>query len=202
MGDPKESDSFDIDFDLLPPELKVKLWLLSLDADTSKVNLAVNPGKFVMNIGYSYGEGIETSFLVRRFTAKAGFNPSSGGVDLGLVFRGFKFSASTNISKPSLGLGFSYGSALLPFPAQLGSTFTSAAGGLQNVVGDLSAAPNNPLSWYNLHSDDVDAIGNAVKLGQQIAKSATDKNRFGVGLRLNYNEEMGFTIYGGAQLRF
>ncbi|QDT55788.1 hypothetical protein Pan44_38360 [Caulifigura coniformis] len=202
MGDKKDEGGFDIDFKVLPPELQVKLWLLSLDADTSKVTLAYNPGKFVMNIGYSYGGSIESSFLVRRFSAKLGVNPSSREVDLGLVFRGFKFSASTSVGKPTLGLGISYGSGLLPFPSQLGSTFTSAAGGLSNIAGDLSSAPDNPLAWYNLHSDDVESISKAVSLGQQIMKAGSDKNRFGVGLRLNYTSESGLTIYGGAQLRF
>ena len=202
MGDKKDEGSFDIDFKVLPPELQVKLWLLSLDADTSKVNLAFNPGKYVMNIGYSYEGNVESSFMVRRFTAKLGVNPSSGDVDLGLVFKGFKFSASSSWSAPKLGIGISYGSGLLPFPAQLGSTFTSAAGGLSNVGGDLGSLSGNPLDWYKLHSDDIDSISKAVELGQQIAKSGSDKNRIGVGLRLNYSGESGLTIYGGAQLRF
>lgn len=195
-------DNFDIDFKAIPPELQVKIWMLALDADTSKVTLAYNPGKYVMNLGYNYGGSIESSFLVRRFSAKVGVNPSDGGVDLGLVFRGFNFSAATNFTTPMLGIGLSYGSSLLPFPAQLGSTFTSAAGGLQNAAGDLDSAPSNPLAWYKLHSNDVTAISNAVSAGQQIAKAGKDTQRFGFGLRLNYVPETGLTIYGGAQLRF
>ena len=201
MGD-KANDGFDIDFKVLPPELQVKLWLLSLDADTSKVNLAYNPGKFVLNIGYAYEGNIESSFLVRNVTAKLAVSPASGDINAGLVFRGFNFSASTSWSAPKLGIGISYGSGLLPFPAQMGSTFTSAAGGLSNVAGDLGGLSGNPLSWYKMHSNDIDVISKAVDLGQQSQKAGSDKSNFGVGLRLNYSAESGFLIYGGAQLRF
>jgi hypothetical protein len=70
------------------------------------------------------------------------------------------------------------------------------------MAGDISSAPDNPLAWYKLHSDDVAAIGNAVSAGQQISKYGEDSNRFGAGLRLNYTPQTGLTIYGGAQLRF
>jgi hypothetical protein len=53
-----------------------------------------------------------------------------------------------------------------------------------------------------LHSDDVTAISNAVSLGQNIADSGKDKNRFGANLRLNYNPQGGFLIYGAVGLRF
>ncbi|HVJ86818.1 MAG TPA: hypothetical protein VM452_14295 [Caulifigura sp.] len=195
-------DNFDIDFKALPPELQVKLWLLALDLETSKVNLAYNPGKFVLNIGYAYDGKIESGFKMRQFSAKLGVSPGSGDMDLGLVFRGFKFSASTSWSAPKLGIGISYGSGLLPFPADMGSTFTSAAGGLTNMAGNLGGLTGNPLSWYNLHSDDFDTTSKAVKLGQQIHKYGKDKHRWGAGLRLNYSGAMGLTIWGGAQLRF
>ena len=66
---------------------------------------------------------------------------------------------------------------------------------------DITAAPNNPLAWYKLHSDDVGTITRAVTTGKQIANAGTGDN-FGVGLRLNYDQQTGFTIYGGAQFKF
>lgn len=198
----KEENEFDIDFKLLPPRLQMQLWVLALDANTSKVNLAYRSGSFVTSLAYNYGGNVEASLSVRRVSITLGVDPASGDTDLGLVFRGFKFGASASLTRRSYGLGIGYGASLLPFPWELSSTFNSAAGGLQNMAGNIGSAPNNPLAWYNLHSDDAAAIGNAVSAGQKIAKHGEDSNRFGAGLRLNYTPQTGLTIYGGAQLRF
>ena len=47
--------------------------------------------------------------------------------------------------------------------------FNSAGSGLQRMARDISGAPNDPLAWYKLHSDDVHTITQAVSIGQQIA---------------------------------
>jgi hypothetical protein len=128
---------------------------------------------------------------IRRVSTTVGVNPASGDVALGLVFRGYDFRASASATQKSAGVGIRYGADLLPFPRELSTTFNSAAGGLQSMASDISAAPNNPLAWYKLHSDDAAAIGNAISVGQQIAKEGANSNRFGVGLRLNYAKETG-----------
>ncbi|MFZ1639993.1 MAG: hypothetical protein WAV07_00860 [Candidatus Contendobacter sp.] len=195
-------NEFEIDFKLLPPKLQMQLWVLALDANTSKVNLAYKSGSFLTSLAYNYGGNLEASLSVRRVSTTIGVNPASGNVDLGLVFRGFKFGASASVTQKSAGVGISYGAGLLPFPRELSTTFNSAAGGLQSMASDISSAPNNPLAWYKLHSDDAAAIGNAITVGQQIAKQGENSNRFGAGLRLNYTPQTGLTIYGGAQLIF
>ena len=180
----------------------MQLWVLALDADTSKVNLAYSPGNFRTGLAYNYGGNAEAFVSIRRFSMTAGVNPGNGNVDLGVVYRGFRFGASASAAQKSAGLRIGYGSDLLPFPAELATTFNSAADGLQTMTKDIGSAPNNPLAWYRLHSNDAAAIGKAVSLGTKLAKSAGDANRFGVGLRLNYTEQTGLTIYGGAQMRF
>lgn len=195
-------DKFDIDFKLLPPRLQMQLWVLALDANTSKVNLAYKSGSFRTGLAYNYGGNLEASLGVRRFSTTFGVNPSSGGVDLGLVFRGFRFGTSANFAQRSFGFNLGYGASLLPFPSEMSGTFNSAAIGLQSMAGDIAAAPDNPLAWYKLHSNDVDAISKAVDLGQSIAKQRGSANRFGVGLRLNHTPQTGLTIYGGVQLLF
>ncbi len=70
------------------------------------------------------------------------------------------------------------------------------------MVKDRHSAPDSPLAWYKLHSDDVAAISNAVRVGQQIARHDMNSNSFGAGLRINYTQNTGLTIYGGLQLRF
>jgi hypothetical protein len=195
-------DKFDIDFKLLPPTLQMQLWVLALDANTSKVNLAYRFGSFRTGVAYNYGGNLEASLGVRRFSTTFGVNPANGGLDLGMVFRGFRFGTSANITQGSFGLKLGYGASLLPFPWELSSTFNSAAGGLQSMAGDIASAPDNPLAWYKLHSDDVDAISKAVSLGQNISKLRGNSNRFGAGLNLNYAPQTGLTIYGGVQLLF
>jgi len=56
MGD---SDFFDIKYSLLPPDLQMKLWVLSLDANTSRVNLVYSPGTFRTSLAYNYGGNLE-----------------------------------------------------------------------------------------------------------------------------------------------
>ena len=195
-------NDFDIDYTLLPPKLQLHLWVLALDANTSKVNLAYTPGNFRVGLAYNYGGNAEAFLSMRRFSATAGVNPGNGNIDLGLVYQGFRFGTSANIKGKTAGITFGYGESLLPFPAEMSSTFYLAAGGLRSMAADIGSAPNNPLAWYDLHSDDAAAIGRAVSLGQQISKYGSGSNGFGVGLRLNYSEQSGLTIYGGAQMHF
>ena len=197
------SDNFDINFALLPPELQMRLWVLGLDADTGKVSIAYRPGSFVTSLEYNYGGNLQASFAVPRlFSANLGVNPSSGDLSAGLVYRGFNFGATASFTQRSGGATLSYGASLLPFPDDLSRTFNAAAGGLQSMTGDILAAPNNPLAWYRLHSNDVSAISQAVATGQAIQRSGVDRNNFGFGARINYSAATGFTIYGGALWRF
>jgi hypothetical protein len=194
---------FDIDFKLLPPDLQMKLWVLALDADTGKVSIAYKPGSFVTNLAYNYGGNIQASFAVPRlFSANVGVNPSNGNLNMGLVYRGFTFGANAAFTSKTYGGALSYGAALLPFPDDLSKTFNAANGGLMSMAGDIAAAPNDPLSWYKLHSNDVTAITQAVATGQAIQKAGVSKDNFGFGARLNYSQASGFTIYGGAIWRF
>ena len=199
-------DNFDIKYKLLPPTLQMQLWVLALDANTGKVTLAYSPsalpGSLRTGLAYNYGGNAEAFLSIRRFSLTAGVNPSNGNADLGLVYRGFRFGTSASVTQKSVGVSLGYGESLLPFPSELSSTFNNAATGLQSMAGDIAAAPNNPLAWYKLHSDDATAIGKAISTGQQIYKSGTDSDRFGVGLRLNYTPQTGATIYLGGQVRF
>ena len=200
MGD-EQKDGFDINFGLLPPQLRMRLWILGLDADTSKVNIAYQNSVFRSYLAYSYGGNVEAGLAVRRFSSQLGVNPGNGDIDLGLSFRGFRFGASASFATGAYGAGLGYGAKLLPFPAELSSTFNSAAGGLHSMAGNISAAPDNPLAWYEMHSNDVGAISDAVSAGKRIAGQSPDQP-FGFGMRLNYHPEGGLTIYGGVQWLF
>lgn len=196
------SNPFDIDFKLLPPRLQAQLWVMALDVDTSRVNLAFRDQSFLTSVEYNYGGNIEASLAIRRFSAKVGVNPANGDVDLGLVFKGFRFGSTASFTRNAYGLQFGYGASLLPFPDEMADVFNAAGHGLQSMAADIGAAPNNPLAWYDTHSGDTKVIGKAVSLGQQIAKRYSSQDAFGAGLRLNYDPQAGLTIYGVAQLSF
>jgi len=195
-------DKFDIGFKLLPPDLQMKLWVLALDANTGKVAIAYQANSFKTSLRYNYGGNIEAALSIQRLTTTVGINPTNADVSLGLVFRGFNFGTSASPTQKSVGVNIGYGASLLPFPNELATTFNAAGTGLASMADDIGQAPNNPLAWYKLHSNDVGTITKAVNLGQQIDKLSDKSNRFGIGLRLNYSQPTGLTIYGGAQLSF
>lgn len=197
-------DKFDIKYSLLPPKLQMQLWVLALDANTSGVNLAYSPGTFKTSLAYDYGGNLKASLGIRRYSLDLAVNPANGDTNLklGMVYRGFDFEATTDLTKPSVGVGVTYGRKLLPFPDELGTVFNSANGGLLSMAGDISAAPNNPLAWYKLHSNDVGAITKAIGVGRQIADQGKSSDRYGLGLRLNYTPQSGLTVYGGVVYSF
>lgn len=196
-------DKFDIKFRALPPDLRLKLWVLGLDADTSKVAIAYRLGSFVTSLSYDYGGNLEAALSIdRKFSAKVGVDPSSGDLDLGVAFRGFNFGANASFKGHSGGLGLGYGAALLPFPSELSEIFNSGAFGLKSVASDIDAAPNNPLAWYKLHSNDIKTISSAISAGQRIAKAGGSADRLGAALRLNFSPQTGLTIYSGLVVRF
>jgi hypothetical protein len=204
MPDPTTSpEPFNVKFNFFPPDLQAKLWLLGLDANTSKVNIAYSPGSFVTSLAYSYGGNAQACLGIQRFTTTIGVDPASGDVDLSLVYRGFKFGSSASATQKSACVDMDdFANRLLPFPRELSSIFGSAAGGLQSMAGDISSAPNNPLAWYRLHSNDFTTIHRAYETAKQIQKFGTDPNRFSIGLYLKHSPQSGLTVYGGAQLRF
>ena len=194
---------FDIVFKALPRELQMKLWVLALDANTSKVAIAYRPGSFTTSLTYNYGGNVEAALsLPRGLSSTIGVNPSNGDVNLSMVYRGFRFGTNASYSKQSAGFQLGYGANLLPYPGELASIFESGASGLQSMARDIGAAPNNPLAWYKMKSNDASAIAKAVATGEQIAKLAEPSDSIGVGLRLNYNAQSGLTIYGGLLLKF
>jgi len=202
MGDENKDQPFDIKFTALPPELVVKLWTLALDADSGKVGIAYKPGGFTTNLNFDYSGKVSANLSVPRLSTSAGFTPSTQSVDLGLVYQGFKFSATQNFQKRSTGLSLSFGAPLLPFPDELQTAFQTANASFLKMAKDSSMAVNNPLAFYRLHSDDASAIGSAISMGQKIGAAQGSKDTLGFSLRLNYTPAIGFTIYGGVGLRF
>jgi hypothetical protein len=197
-------DKFDVKYTLLPPDLQVKLWVLALDADTSRVNLAYRAGAFRTSLAYNYGGNVEAAMSIRDFTLKLSGNPASreADVDLGMHFRGFDFDASANVTRRTVGVGITYGRSIVPFPNELQSAFTAADAGLMHMARDVGSAPDNPLAWYKLHSDDATAIERGIKAGRQLMDYGKGSDRLGASLRLNYTPQGGLVVYGVLQYTF
>jgi hypothetical protein len=197
-------DRFDVKYTLLPPDLQAHLWVLALDANTSRVNLAYSPGAFRTSLSYQYGGNLQATLGIRRYSLTLDVNPANGDTNLklGMVYRGFDFGSTVDITKGTMGLELTYGRKLLPFPDELSSVFNAANSGLLSMGGSISAAPNDPLAWYRLHSNDIGAISKAVDVGRQIADQQKSRDRFGAGLRLNYTPQSGLTVYGGVAYYF
>jgi hypothetical protein len=183
----------------------MKLWVLALDANTSKVSVAYSLGAFRTSLAYNFGGNLEASVGRYRLgdpLIKVGFNPANSDLSAGLIFRGFNFGTSANVTRRSFGVSLGYGRELLPFPDELSRVFSAANGGLASMVSDIRSAPNNPLKWYNLHSNDTAAISSAVSAGRQIANSNKGSQRFGAALSLTHTPQTGLTIHLGVGASF
>jgi hypothetical protein len=198
-------DNFDIDFKALPPELQVRLWILALDADTSKVNLKYESGgfsKLTLGLTYNYGGALEASLKTTGQSYQLGYDPGASSLTAGGVYRGFRFNLSTSLAQPKVGASIGWGRALLPFPSELETTFMNANTGFFGVMDTIRANPDNPLKWYSLTSDDRETIQKGIKTGQAIYKAQQSKVEWGAGLRMNYAPDSGLLIMLGAGGRF
>lgn len=200
--DDNDGGGFDIDYSLLPPNLQLRLWVLSLDANTSRVRLSRDFGSISAGLNYNYGGALSADIRSGGFRSSVGVDPSNASLSLGGSYGGFNLGATGNIGQRSFGLNLGYGAPLLPFPAQLSSIFSAGAQSIGDIAGDLDSAANNPLAWYDLHSDDISTISRAISTGRRIHKQQTGSQNFGAGLRITYSPAGGFLIYGGVQLIF
>jgi hypothetical protein len=194
-----ETKWFSFDYKLLPPELKLRLGSVMLQANTGSSELSFTRDMVKTYMGYSYGSDLYMGGSNRGFNYRLGFNPSSRQTSLGLGYNKFGFSSSVNPEQKSFGLGLSYGAPLLPMPADLSAGYNRAESGTRDILesaGNLS----NPLDWYSQHKDSVKSVMDAVETTSKIAK--TEPGSFGAGLQFSYNPERGILIYGRLQWIF
>lgn len=191
--------TFDFDFDLLPPALKLRLGGLMVQADTGEAELSFTRNLVRYRLGYSYGGDLFFGARSGGFSSRLGFNPSDGGVSLGLSQDQFRFGATANPFSSSVGFNLGYGAPLLPMPSELSAP---VYGGWSGAAGILSGLPSfsDPLSFYQSQSQNIDAVIGAVRALQPLADP--DRRRFGAGLRFSYNPTTGVLVHGGLQWFF
>lgn len=194
-----EESSFDFDFNALPPSLQLTLGQWMLQANTSRAALQYTQNLMRYSLGYSYGGNITAGLSSPGFSTSLGFNPDSGDTSFNLSRDQFRFGASANPITSSFGLNFGYGASLLPMPSALTDSVSAGWAGASSVLGGIPGM-DDPLSFYQAHGDNIDAIMNTVKTLQSV--QGAEANTFGAGLRLTYNPQTGLLVSGGMQWIF
>ena len=126
-----EPSDFQHDFSLLPPELQLKLWYLSMNADTSSADLNFDKDQLHLGLGYEYGKSLSLGGSYGDFGGKysidpsnadmkgslnwgdhlkatGSYSPGSGGFDMGLSGKHQGFSGSLSGGNKGLNLGMGY----------------------------------------------------------------------------------------------
>jgi hypothetical protein len=195
----ESNGAFSFSFNLLPPDLKLKLGSVMLHVNTGSTELSFTKDLMKTTLGYSYGGDLSLGSSGYGFNSKLGFNPSNNQVSLGLGYDKFKLNTSLNPTTNSYGLNLNYGAPLLPMPGELGATMDKGGTAVGNVMGSLGSF-KDPISFYNQNSGDVKSIMAAVKAGSSIGEAK--QGTFGAGLKFTYNPQSGMLIYGAMQWLF
>lgn len=193
------SGTFDFDFELLPPELQLRLGGLMLHADTSEAELRFTNNLVRYRLGYSYGGDLYFGAREGGFSSRLGVNPSTGGMSLGLSEGRFRFGTSFNPFSGGFGFNLGYGSPLLPMPGDLSSSVYGGWGGASGILGGLPGF-TDPFSFYRANEENVDAVMGAVRALRPLADP--ERRSFGAGLRFTYNPDSGVLIHAGMQWFF
>ena len=198
--EPEEDENeFEFNFEVLPPALKFTIGNWMLETNTGSAELQFTRNLFEYSLGYSFGSEIFAGIEGPGMSSRFGVNPGSGAMSLGFTRDQFRFGGSFNTADTSVGLNVGYGASLLPMPLALQESVYGAWGGITSIYGDLGSM-QDPISFYQSHSDDVDAVMGAVRALQPLA--GEDSTRFGAGLRFTYNPQTGALISGGMQWFF
>ena len=195
-----EDSSFDFDFNALPPSLQISLGQWMLRANTSRTALQYTQGLMKYSLGYKYGSSITAGISSPGSSTSLGVDPHSGNTSFNLRRDQFRFGASANPISNSYGLSLGYGSKLLPMPSALSDSVNAGWSGASNVLGGIPGM-QDPFSFYQAHGDDIDSIMKAVKSVSSLDRDEDDPS-FGAGLRITYNPENRWLIYGGVQWIF
>lgn len=184
--EPEDDKKPQIDFNLLPPDMKASWGQFNLAADTGTTKLGYQAENFGVGLGYNYGENIFADAKYREFSTQLGVNPTSGNLSLAGSYNQFNFGGNFN---PNGGFGFNlgYGSPLLPMPYTLGQTMIDGEKGLHGIGSGLPEAIYNPLDFYRAQKDNVSKVTNAGSMLGDIASQQNSKNNFGLGFSATYN---------------
>jgi hypothetical protein len=172
---------------LLPPELRLRLGPLGLNADTSSAGLTLGSDRRQFNAGYEYGGDITAGLRFDGLNAGLGVNPGSGALSLNGSYRDFNFGANADFGAGTGGFRLGYGAPLPPNLADFSATMQRGGEALTNVVPALPGALGNPLGFYNAHSSNISAITSAASTAAGLR--APTGPTFGANLTGNFSPE-------------
>ncbi len=189
-----------VDFSVLPPELKLRLFHFVLNADTSHVQLDYRTRGFMAGLSYQYGDALSFNTRFRDFSARIGWTPGDNIFSLGGSYGQWNLSASTRPDQGRFSLGLRYGAPLLPSFASMQNTFTAGGNSLTNMVGGLPYGLQDPIGYYNMYQSDIENISETVDLVERITESGRRRIQFGAAFNLSYDPTnrlvVGFTLGG------
>ena len=128
-----------VKFSLLPPDLKLKLGPLALDANVKKVSLvktlADDLELFPLQLGlrYNYGQRLELFLEQGRSSVSIGVNPATGNSAITATYHRFGAKTEVDIQNRSLELDLSYAYKGLPLAAS--TRFQNTSAGLITDIG-------------------------------------------------------------------
>lgn len=194
----------EIDFQVLPPELKLRLWHLVFEADTSRVQLDYQTKGIKTGLSYKYGGSLTLGVKGGDTSGSLGWTPGSNQLGLGFTQGPFSANFSASPNEKKYGLGLRLGSTLLPMPADMDKAFGAGGAAAGSMLTGLPAAPNDPLAFYKAHKDDIDNVSKAVDLARDITDAGKKKVRFGADFSLSYDpvKDVVFTVRAGLMYQF
>ncbi|MEX6688156.1 DUF4157 domain-containing protein [Danxiaibacter flavus] len=199
-----EDNKPSVDFDALPPDLKIRFWHLLFEANTSQVKLDLETKSLKPSLSYKYGGALTLSLKGGGTTGSFGWQPGDNKLSLGLSHGpvGANFSATPGQDKYSLGLRL--GDKLLPPPSDMGRTFMAGGSSAGSMLTGLPGGLDDPLAYYKAHKDDIENVSKSVDLAKDITEAGKKRIRFGADFSLSYDpvNSLVFTARAGLMYNF
>jgi hypothetical protein len=203
-----------LDFDLLPPELKIRLLEeLNFTATVSSAQLQWQRRRFSLGLSYDYGGAITGSGRVNTgvgtFTGSAAFDPgnTTGSFRAGWRRGQWRVGAGVN-TRGSASAQVGYGAELPPMPDQLGQHMTAAEAGGRNLLNAVPGVLSDPRTLPGVISErgeDIEAISQAAEdIGRIADLRRQDSNQINWGfyIRAAAGPQSGVGLTAGAGLFF
>jgi len=204
----------ELNFDLLPPELKIRLFNeLNFTATVTAARLAWEHNRLKLGMDYSYGGPLSGTARyqtgVGTLSGAASYDPSSGVGSFGAGFHqgAWRAGAGGNTTG-AFNASLSYGRQLPPMADAFGTSMMAGEQGMRNLLGTVPGILDDPATAPSVlgeHSSDIEAVSGAAKnVGRLIdlSKQDTSHINWGFYIRATYSQQVGFGVMGGAGVFF
>ncbi len=184
----------EINFDVLPPDLKIRMWHLLFEADTSAVKLDYETKGLKTGLSYKYGGALSLHLKSGATSGSVGYTPGENQFSLGLSHGPFNAGISATPDQQKYGFKLGVGDKLLPNPSSVGQTFTTGGTSAGSLLTGAPGALDDPIGFNTSHKSDIDNISKSVDLVKDITDAGKKKIRFGGDFSLSYDPEKKFVF--------